>query len=57
MILYKENKVYERAQQNINSFDKLYEKCLHESVIDIKEYENLSNNSQIMWMNFRMLLY
>ena len=35
---------YERTQRTINSFDKLYRKCLQDKVSDKKENESLCNN-------------
>ena len=46
LILNKYNKykkVYERDQQTIKSFDKLYRKSLQDNVIDKNEYESLCN--------------
>ena len=40
---YKFNKEYERDQQTIKSFDKLYRKSLQVNVIDKTEYESLCN--------------
>ena len=41
---YKKNKEkYERDQQTIKSFDKLYRKSLQDNVIDKNEYESLCN--------------
>ena len=34
-------KLYERDQNTINSFDKLYRKSLQDNIIDKTEYENL----------------
>ena len=39
----KYKKLYERDQNTIKSFDKLYRKSLQDSVIDKNEYESLSN--------------
>ena len=39
----KYKKQYERDQQTIKSFDKLYRKSLQDNVIDKSEYENLCN--------------
>ena len=39
----KYKKQYERDQQTIKSFDKLYRKSLQDNVIDKTEYENLCN--------------
>ena len=39
----KYNKQYERDQQTIKCFDKLYRKSLQDNVIDITEYESLCN--------------
>ena len=39
----KYKKQYERDQNTIKSFDKLYRKSLHDNVIDKSEYENLCN--------------
>ena len=39
----KYKKQYERDQQSIKSFDKLYRKSLQDNVIDKTEYENLCN--------------
>ena len=39
----KYRKQYERDQQTIKSFDKLYRKSLQDNVIDRTEYESLSN--------------
>ena len=39
----KYKKQYERDQQTIKSFDKLYRKSLQDNVIDKNEYENLCN--------------
>ena len=39
----KYKKQYERDQQTIRSFDKLYRKTLQDNVIDKNEYENLCN--------------
>ena len=39
----KYKKLYERDQQTIKSFDKLYRKSLQDNVIDKTEYENLGN--------------
>ena len=36
-------KLYERDQNTIKSFDKLYRKSLQDNVIDKHEYENLCN--------------
>ena len=47
LIINKNNKYrkqYEKDQQTIKSFDKLYIKSLQENVIDKNEYESLSNN-------------
>ena len=35
-------KLYEKDQQTIKSFDKLYKKSLQDNVIDKTEYESLS---------------
>ena len=46
LILNKYNKYkkqYERDQQTIKSFDKLYRRSLQDNVIDKNEYENLCN--------------
>ena len=46
LILNKNNKYkkqYERDQQTIKSFDKLYRKSLQDNIIDKTEYENLCN--------------
>ena len=46
LILHKYNKykkLYERDQQTIKSFDKLYRKSLQDNVIDETEYESLCN--------------
>ena len=46
LILNKYNKykkLYERDQQTIKSFDKLYRKSLQDNVIDESEYESLCN--------------
>ena len=46
LILHKYNKykkLYERDQQTIKSFDKLYRKSLQDNVIDKTEYESLGN--------------
>ena len=46
LILHKYNKykkLYERDQQTIKSFDKLYRKSLQDNVIDKTEYESLCN--------------
>ena len=46
LIINKNNKYkkqYERDQNTIKSFDKLYRKSLQENVIDKTEYENLCN--------------
>ena len=40
----KYKKLYERDQQTINSFDKLYRKSLQDNIIDKTEYESLCNN-------------
>ena len=40
----KNKKQYERDQQTIKSFDKLYRKSLLDNVIDKTEYESLCNN-------------
>ena len=40
----KYKKQYERDQQTIKSFDKLYRKSLQDNVIDKIEYESLCNN-------------
>ena len=40
---YKYKKQYERDQQTIKSFDKLYRKSLQDDIIDKTEYENLCN--------------
>ena len=40
----KYKKQYERDQQTIKSFDKLYRKSLQDKVIDKNEYESLCNN-------------
>ena len=39
----KYKKQYERDQQTIKSFDKLYRKSLQDNIIDKTEYENLCN--------------
>ena len=39
----KYKKLYERDQQTIKSFDKLYRKSLQDNIIDKNEYENLCN--------------
>ena len=39
----KYKKLYERDQQTIKSFDKLYRKSLQDNVIDKNEYESLCN--------------
>ena len=39
----KHKKLYERDQQTIKSFDKLYRKSLQDNVIDKNEYESLCN--------------
>ena len=39
----KYKKQYERDQQTINSFDKLYRKSLQDNVIDKNEYDSLGN--------------
>ena len=39
----KYKKLYERDQNTINSFDKLYRKSLQDNVIDKIEYESLCN--------------
>ena len=36
-------KLYERDQQTIKSFDKLYRKSLQDNIIDKNEYESLCN--------------
>ena len=41
----KYKKQYERDQQTIKSFDKLYRKSLQDNVIDKTEYDSLSNIS------------
>ena len=41
----KNKKLYEKDQQTIKSFDKLYRKPLQDNVIDKTEYENLCNIS------------
>ena len=46
LIINKDNKYkkqYERDQNTIKSFDKLYRKSLQDSIIDKKEYESLCN--------------
>ena len=46
IIIHKYNKykkLYERDQQTIKSFDKLYRKSLQDNVIDKTEYESLCN--------------
>ena len=46
LIINKHNKYkkqYERDQQTIKSFDKLYRKSLQDNVIDKTEYESLCN--------------
>ena len=40
----KYKKQYERDQQTIKPFDKLYRKSLQDNVIDKNEYESLCNN-------------
>ena len=40
----KYKKQYERDQNNIKSFDKLYRKSLQDNMIDKTEYESLCNN-------------
>ena len=40
----KYKKQYEKDQQTIESFDKLYRKSLQDNVIDKTEYDNLCNN-------------
>ena len=42
----KHNKLYERAEQTVKSFDKLCRKCLQDNVIDKKEYESPCNFSE-----------
>ena len=37
-------KIYEKDQQTIKSFDKLYRKSLQDKVIDKIEYESLCNS-------------
>ena len=47
LIINKSNKyktLYERDQQTIKLFDKLYRKPLQDNVIDRTEYESLCNN-------------
>ena len=39
----KYKKQYERDQQSIKSFDKLYRKCLHDNVLDKTENDSLCN--------------
>ena len=39
----KNKKLYERDQQTIKSFDKLYRKSLQDNIIDRNEYESLCN--------------
>ena len=39
----KDKKLYERDQNTIKSFDKLYRKSLQDNVIDKTEYESLCN--------------
>ena len=39
----KNKKLYERDQNTIKSFDKLYRKCLQDNTIDKTEYESLCN--------------
>ena len=39
----KYKKQYERDQQTIKSFDKLYKKSLQDNIIDKTEYESLCN--------------
>ena len=41
----KYKKLYEKDQQTIKSFDKLYRKSLQDNLIDISEYESLCNIS------------
>ena len=46
LIIYKNNKYkkhFEKDQQTIKSFDKLYRKSLQDNVIDKSEYESLCN--------------
>ena len=46
LIINKSNKYekqYERGQQTIKTFDKLYRKSLQDNVIDKTEYESLCN--------------
>ena len=40
----KDKNQYERDQQTVNSFDKIYRKSLQDNVIDKTEYESLCNN-------------
>ena len=40
----KYKKQYEKDQETIKSFDKLYRKSLQDNIIDKTEYENLCNN-------------
>ena len=40
---YKYKKLYEKDQQTIKSFDKLYRKSLQDNMIDKSEYEILCN--------------
>ena len=40
----KYKKQYERDQQTIKSFDKLYRKSLQNNIIDKTEYDSLCNN-------------
>ena len=40
----KNKKQYEKDQQIIKPFDKIYRKSLQDNVIDRKEYESLCNN-------------
>ena len=39
----KYKKLYEKDQQTIKSFDKLYRKSLQDNLIDKSEYESLCN--------------
>ena len=53
----KYKKLYERDQQTIKSFDKLYRKSLQDIIIDKNEYESLCNILLDMLMTTKMKLF
>ena len=53
----KYKKQYEKDQQIIKSFNKLYKKSLQDNVIDENEFESLCNNSTDILMKIKTNLF